>query len=443
MPFELPTSLAPLLSLFRPCFTAPTFTTFCALTVGCLTRIRERTVTGMLIAAGLSGHWHHARAHRFFSRARWSVDRLGLVALGALVERLLKEGEPLVVAIDDTLLKRFGPKVFARHLHYDGSSQAAGPKARHTAYGNSWVVAGAVVSLPFLERSICLPVLFRLWRPGMGPTQVALAAQLAALIAETHPERELIVLCDGAYAGAALSPADLPEGVTVIARARRDIRLYAPPPPRRRGQIGRPRTKGEPLRSLRERANAGASWRRTRIDAYGERREVAVLEQGGIWPRVWGATRVKAVAVRDEREADQIDMVVICSDPGLCAERILGLYALRWSIEVAFRDAKQHVGVGEAQNRTRSAVERTAPFAFLCLTLAVLWYSLAGGAEEDVARRRRLAPWDRAKRCPSVQDILVALRRAVIASRFSASMGAQGRDRKLSDLAEAWEMAAA
>lgn len=441
MPYEVPSSLASLLSLFRPCFTRPTYETFCALCVGSLTRVRERTVTGMLVAAGLSGHWHHSRAHRFFSRARWSVDRLGLAVLAVIVERLTKEGEPLVVAIDDTLLKRCGPKVFARQLHYDGSSQAAGPKARRTAYGNAWVVAGAVVSLPFLERSICLPVLFRLWRPGEGPTQVALAAELARTIAAAHPGRGLIVLGDGAYAGAALSPANLPENVTVIARARRDIRLHAPPSPRRSGQIGRPRTKGEPLRSLRERAQAGGPWRRAQVEACGERREVEVAEQGGIWPRVWGATRVKAVALRDAREADQIDMVVICSDPGLSAERVLGLYALRWSIEVAFRDAKQHVGVGEAQNRTELAVKRTAPFAFLGLTLAVLWYSLAGGAEEDVARHRRLAPWDRAKRCPSVQDMLVALRRMIIAERFSASIGAAGRKRKLSNFAEVLEMA--
>jgi hypothetical protein len=443
VPYEVPTSLAPLLSLFRPCFTAPTFETFCALAVGCLTRVRGRTVTGMLIAAGLSGGWHHSRAHRFFSRARWSADRLGLVATGLIVERLLDEEEPLVAAIDDTLLRRSGPKVFGRHLHHDGSSPAAGPKARRIAHGNAWVVAGVVVRLPFLERPICLPVLFRLWRPGEGPTQVALAAELCALIARSHPGRRLVVLGDGAYAGAALSPADLPDDVTVIARARRDLRLHAPPPPRRPGQVGRPPTKGGRLPSLRERAAAGRPWRRLAIDAYGRRREAEVLEQRGLWHPVWGATRVKAVALRDARAEDQIDMVVICSDPGLSARRILELYALRWSIEVAFRDAKQEVGVGEARNRTRTAVERTAPFAFLCLTLAVVWYASSGGSQADVARRRHLAPWDRAKRCPSVQDMLVALRRATIAARFSASMGAQGSGPKPDDIAKALEMVAA
>lgn len=441
MPFEVPTSLAPLLSLFRPCFTAPTFETFCALTVGLLTRVRGRTVTGMLVAAGLAGSWHHSRAHRFFSRARWSVDRLGLLTLGAIVGRLLDEDGPLTVAIDDTLLRRSGPRVFARHLHHDGSSPAAGPKARRIAWGNAWVVAGIVVSLPFLERPICLPVLFRLWRPGDGPTQVALAAGLAGLIAAAHPDRSLVVLVDGAYAAAALSPEALPDNVTVIARTRRDLRLHAAPPPRRPGRIGRPPTKGERLPSLRERAERGDGWRREEVDAYGGRRGVEVMEQHGIWPRVWGGTPVRAVALRDRREADGIDMIVIASDPHLSARRILELYALRWSIEVAFRDAKQHVGVGEAQSRTRQAVERSAPFAFLCLTLTVLWYVGAGCSEADVARRRRLAPWDRSKRCPSVQDMVVALRRAIIAGRLSASMDARGSERKLGDLAEVLEMA--
>jgi len=441
VPHEVPTSLAPLLSLFGPCFTAPTFETFGVLVVGCLTRVRRRTVTGMLVAAGVSGCWHHSRAHRFFSRARWSTDRLGLVALGMIVERLLDADGPLVVAVDDTLLKRSGPRVFARHLHYD--AKADGPRARRVARGNAWVVAGVVVRPPFLERPICLPVLFRLWRPGEGPTQVALAAELARLIAGTYPDRRLIVLGDGAYAGAALSPADLPDNVTVVARARRDLRLHAPPPARRPGQVGRPRTKGGRLPSLRERAIAGEAWGAEEIDAYGRRQEVEVLEQRGIWPRAWGATRLKAVALRDRREDDQIDMVVISSDPALPAGRILELYALRWSIEVAFRDAKEEVGVGEAQNRTRRAVERTAPFAFLCLTLAVTWYALSGQAGEDVERHRLRAPWHRAKRCPSVADMLVALRRATIAERFSVSMGAQGSGLNPDDIAEAVEMAAA
>jgi hypothetical protein len=442
MPFELPSSLASLLSLFRPCFTQPSFQTFCVLLTGCLTRVRAHTVTGMLIAAGLAGRWHHARAHRFFSRARWSVDRLGLRLLELITERLLAAGEPLCVAIDDTLLRRFGPKVFGRQAHYDPLAPRA-PRARRVAFGNGWVVAGVVVRLSFLERALCLPVLFRLWRPGQTGTQLELAAELIALIASAQPGRRLIVLVDGAYAGAALAPAKLPEQVTVIARVRRDIRLHAPAPPRRKGQMGRPRSKGRPLASVREQAAAGGPWHKARVEAYGQSKTAEFFQQRGLWYRAWGPAAVKVVALRDPDAADQLEMVLISSDPKLKAPEIIELYARRWSIEVAFRDAKQHVGVGEAQSRTRLAVERTAPFAFLCLTVAVLWYALAGHCDHDVARRRRGTPWNLTKRSPSVLDMLVKLRRTIIAARLSDALGAQTDSTKVAAMAEAWEMAAA
>src|SRR5439155_905087 len=78
---RLPGSLAELLEEFRPCFTAPTFTTFAMLAAGLIARPAGRTVCGMLAGAGLGGVWHHSRAHRFFAAAAWSADAVGLVVL--------------------------------------------------------------------------------------------------------------------------------------------------------------------------------------------------------------------------------------------------------------------------------------------------------------------------------------------------------------------------
>jgi hypothetical protein len=50
---RLPGSLTGLLEEFRPCFTAPTFTTFVLLAAGLITRPACRTVCGMLAGAGL------------------------------------------------------------------------------------------------------------------------------------------------------------------------------------------------------------------------------------------------------------------------------------------------------------------------------------------------------------------------------------------------------
>lgn len=102
----LPPSLLALLVAFQPCFTQPTFRTFCALAGGFLAQTRRRTVCGMLTGAGLARRWSHHRVHRFFSRARWSLDEVSAV----------------LAAVDDTLFRRSGRTVYAASWFHDGSA---------------------------------------------------------------------------------------------------------------------------------------------------------------------------------------------------------------------------------------------------------------------------------------------------------------------------------
>jgi hypothetical protein len=205
----VPASLEGLLSLFSSCFTQPTFQTFRALVVGQVSQTGLRTITGMLVGARQSGVWHHARAHRFFACARWSADRVGLTLASMICERLLESGEPVVVAVDDSLFARVGAKVHACSWHRDVTGNRGRMVAR---WGNNWVVAGIVLRLPFLDRPVCLPVLFRLWRPKREqfgkkqsdperPGKPQLARQMIDLLSERLPDRALRVLGDSAYAG--------------------------------------------------------------------------------------------------------------------------------------------------------------------------------------------------------------------------------------------------
>jgi len=137
-----------LLSSFGPLFTTPSFRTFCGLACGFLAQTGKRTVCGMLTGAGLSRLWSHDRAHRFFSRARWDPDELGLAVARIVVRLLVPDGEPVLVAVDDTLLRRRGKKVWAASWFHDGSAQGA----VKTGYGNNWVVAAIIVRLPVVAR---------------------------------------------------------------------------------------------------------------------------------------------------------------------------------------------------------------------------------------------------------------------------------------------------
>src|SRR5215470_3585969 len=158
----LPASLMLVLGALRPCFTAPSFATFCGLAAGLAGQVQRRTVVGMLLGAGLARAWPHDRAHYFFARARWEAGELGLAAARLVVLLLVPPGAPLPVAVDDSLFRRSGRRVHGAGWQYDGSA----PRRGRLGFGTCFVTAGIVVALPFCTRPVCLPVLARLVLPG-------------------------------------------------------------------------------------------------------------------------------------------------------------------------------------------------------------------------------------------------------------------------------------
>ena len=126
----LPAWLPAVLQNLRWAFTAPSFATFAALTAGLVANTGKGTVTGMLTGAGLASTWSHDRAHAFFSRASWTADGLGVYVSRLIVRTLLPDGAALTVAIDDTLFKRRGKKVFGAVWQHDGSARGQAGRLR-------------------------------------------------------------------------------------------------------------------------------------------------------------------------------------------------------------------------------------------------------------------------------------------------------------------------
>jgi hypothetical protein len=61
---------------------------------------------------------------------------------------LVPAGQPVTVAIGDTLFRRRGKRIWAASWFHDGSA----PGPAKAGYGNNWVVAAIVVTLPSLAR---------------------------------------------------------------------------------------------------------------------------------------------------------------------------------------------------------------------------------------------------------------------------------------------------
>jgi hypothetical protein len=431
----LPASLAGLLAVFAPCFTAPSFATFCGLVTGFVAQPGRRTVCGMLVGAGLSRVWPHDRAHYFFAKAAWSADAVGLALARLVVSTLVPAGEPVAVVVDDTLFKRAGRRVWAASWFHDGSAKTPAK----VGYGNNWVIAAIVVTLPFLHRPVALPVLARLVRKNTtSASRLWLARRMVEQLTAALPGRIIHVSADAAYAGGELR--GLPAHVTWTTRLRRDAALFEPAPPPT-GRPGRPRAKGARLPALATLA-VTATFTPTTVTRYGVTTTVHVARLTCLWYSVFGPRPVQVVLVREPGRASGFDLALVTTDTTAAPAAVIGRYAARWSVEVAIEDAKQTFGVGQAHNRKADAVRRTVPFGLFCQTLTIVWYARSGHHPDDVADHRARAPWYVTKSQPSVADMLVKLRRVLIATRFRLPHPAQPTPAEIHTIRLAWEVTA-
>src|ERR1700733_5465097 len=267
----MPPAWHDLLEELRPVFRrSSTYRLFAALACGMILADRS-TVVAMAAAGGIAGKWR--RACWFFATAVWDIDEVGLAAARLIVTYLGAGGQPVVVAVDGTLFKRWGPKVFQARWAYDGSAQGG----KKIAFGNTWVVAAIVVKLRFCPSPVALPVLFRLWRGKGTASPVDLAAEMVKILAAAFPGRTLHGTGDAAFHGQAL----IVQGVTWTTRLPANAVLYGPKPPRT-GKRGRPRAKGARLGTCAQIAQA-ADWSDAVINVYGRDVAVQVASVDALW----------------------------------------------------------------------------------------------------------------------------------------------------------------
>jgi hypothetical protein len=112
-------------------------------------------------------------------------------------------------------------------------------------------------------------------------------------------------------------------------------------------------------------------------------------------------------------------------------------------METAIAGGKQLLGIGQARNRLRKAVERTVPFGFIVYSLVIVWYTLHGHHPDDITSRRDQQPWYPHKDEPAFEDMLAKLRRTLVVARITGVSAAQPDPRKYRDYELACAAAAA
>src|SRR4051812_16160489 len=323
---------------------------FSALLAGLLFARGRRTVSSWVRAAGLSQDFR--ACYGLVWRVGRRAERLARALLVRVaLPRLAKGLTRLTFALDDTPTKRYGKHVEGAGLHHNPTP---GPADQKFVYGHVWVTL-AWLAPHRLWGAIALPLrallyvrrkdVAKLPRRYLWPfrTKLELAAELVRWVARWARwlGKPLWLACDGAYAKRPLLKAARQEGVTVVSRLRKDAALRTVPPPRRKGQRGRPRVYGEGRISLAKRAGQRRGWQRAELVLYGEEVTKTYKTFQATWRPAGGLIRV--VLVREPRGW----VAFFCTDAAAVAADILGAVADRFALEQCFKDLKEVWGAGQ------------------------------------------------------------------------------------------------
>jgi hypothetical protein len=407
--------LLELTQIFRPLMTVPSFVNMLAVMTGWVLTQGRHAVTESLVATGLSGLRHHEAYHRFFSRSRWCADAMGKALFMRVVSTLPKNA-PVPIALDDTVAKKKGPKVYGIGTHIDPVHSTR--KHRIFCFGHCWVVLAVLVRVPFSTRHWALPVLFRLYRtkkdckakrhPYCSKTE--LAHEMLKIVAGWAGTRRIEVAADSAYCNGTVF-GGLPPSFVLFGRMRPDAVLTALPPTKKRtGRRGRPPRRGPRMPSpLKVANNPHWKWEEATMELYGQQRRVAFKTFCAQWYRPFGTQLLRIVVVRCTTGSVPIQ-VFFSTDPTLSAMEVLQGYARRWNLECTFRDLKQFLGFEDSSARSEKAVKRTAPFVGFVFSILVLWFAQRACTVALVPVR----PWYAHKRNLSFEDILRTARSALV-----------------------------
>ena len=261
------------------------------------------------------------------------------------------------------------------------------------------------------DRYFCLPVLWRLCRKkGQDGYQARpqAAATLARKLAEANPDRAFWLIGDNAYVNAA-TLADRPKNLQVIGPLCWKAALYHRPEPRRPKQRGATPKRGARLPNPRAMIEDTTSFPGEELEITFPRatRKLRVqVIRDVLWYRGSKTDPVMVVLIRDP-SGEWRDEALVTTDPKASAAFVIQGYCRRWSVELAFFDSKQHLGLHEPRVRAERSVERAHPMAWFVGSLTVLWYCVRGHEGSHVVRER---PWYTKKATPTFTEMLGALR---------------------------------
>jgi hypothetical protein len=423
----LPPEFTSIILIFAPLFFHRVWPCAQVLLVGAILAPGKRTVTSALRVMGLSTERHFQNYHRVLNRAVWS-GRLASRMLFRLLLTAFSPTGPIVLGLDDTIERRWGPKIRARGIYRDAVRSSDSHFVKTS--GLRWLSLMLLVPIPWAGRVWALPFLTalapsqRYWeRRKRSPKRLTdWARQLVLQVQRWVPTRTLVLVADGGFAVIELLAqwARRSRPIICITRLRLDARLFAPAPQRQRSTKGRPRLVGKRLPSLQQiLSHPRTKWQRLKMSHWysdGPRlveitSGTAVWYHGGQLP-----LPIRWVLVRDPKGKFET-RALLCTDLNQSPRQILQWFLLRWQVEVTFQEVRAHLGVETQRQWSDLAIARTTPVLLgLFSIITLLAHRLARGGTLPV----RQSAWY-SKPQPTFSDAIALVRQRLWRSGSSWS----------------------
>lgn len=408
------------------------------LMVGILFANGRRTVTSWLRAAGVSDDFDD---YYYFLAVLGRKVKSVATELVTLVLRTLPLPERLLLVIDDSPTKRYGPKVEGADIH---RNPTPGPADQTYLYGHIWVTISLALRHPRWG-AVALPLramlyvrkktmaTIPLWRQWRFATKLELAAELVEWIVPIlkNAGKTVWIVIDGGYTKRPFLERALKlSGVALVGRLRKDAALRDLPPKRKPGQRrgrGRPRKYGKNKISLAKRAGQKRGWQTAECTLYGETVTKTYKTFLATYRPVGGVIRVVLV------KEDHGWFAFFCTQPEATVVEILEAFADRATIEQDFHDVKEVWGTGQQQVRNIWTNLAVYNLNLWMHTLVELW---AWDQSHTQLCDRSDSPWDDETRRPSHANRRKALRQRMMQSELSTLKAAWWLPKKFTNLAQ-------
>jgi hypothetical protein len=275
------------------------------------------------------------------------------------------------------------------------------------------------IKLPWSHRTFSLPFLTVLApsekansvRDKRHKTTVDWARQMCCQLRRWLPKMAIILGADGGFANTQLAWTALKLEMSLISRLRLDARIFDFPEIRK--GPGRPAKRGRrllPPKRLLE--SLDTPWKESEVHWYeGRRQKIRYVTTTCLWSPVGGEPIPIRLVVMVDPTGQFESAALMSTDVNLSAITIIEEFVKRWSIEVTFREVREHLGVETQRQWSDKAIARETPALFALYSIVILIGLKLGKipAKESA--------WY-SKRWLAFSDILIEVRRLIWKDRY-------------------------